>query len=106
MATDRHVTPPELKRYVSERLLVLPGSFFLTDHAGSFPRGGAGAGAGGECGVNSAVRRLCFFSSPGKISRRDLRAARGIFDDGGEFSSTCPHLTPHPQQSQWGRAIG
>lgn len=71
MASDRVVTPPELAGTVTERLLLLPTTFFLADHSKSFPSVRT-AGAHNHPTTPKTEGAVCAPNAAGKAAFRSI----------------------------------
>mmetsp|Transcript_18777 Transcript_18777/g.29302 ORF Transcript_18777/g.29302 Transcript_18777/m.29302 type:complete len:279 (+) Transcript_18777:789-1625(+) len=83
LATDRIVSPPELESQYTEKLLMLPFSFFLTDHADTQQPslGVEGAVSGGEeCKGWGCQPALGSLSAAGKLTPKAVALLKAVLE--------------------------
>jgi hypothetical protein len=74
------VTPPDLAGTVTERLLLLPTTFFLADHSKSFPSVRT-TGAHNRPTTSKAAGSVCAPNAAGKASDRSIATMKGALID-------------------------
>lgn len=77
LVTDLIVTPPEMRLFATERLLLLPSSFFVADHASSLPPPPAPHAPRKAPGAGGPARVVCAPNAAGKLDLCGATAVRG-----------------------------